>query len=212
MEKLNIIIADDHYIFRKGLKKLISKIDFAGIIEEASNGKEVLELLACSSYHIVLLDIEMPILNGIETLEIVKQKHPSVKVMMLSSFSDEGQIEELYKRKIDGYLLKDIDFSELERALANALEGREYFCQEVAGKLFQKLLSKSEPAKHEITAREEEILLMICDQWSSQEIAEKLNLSARTIDRFRENLLAKTDSKNSIGIVLYAIKHGIKKL
>ena len=212
MEKLNIIIADDHYIFRKGLKRLISRIHFAGLIEEASNGKEVIELLAFSTYHLVLLDIEMPILNGIETLEIIRKKHPKVKVMMLSSFSDEGQIEELYKRKIDGYLLKNIDFSELKRALENVMEGKEYFCQEVANKLFKSLLHKEEGNQDQLTEREKEILLMLCDQCSSQEIAEKLDLSTRTVDRFRENLLEKTASKNSIGLALYAVRNGIKKI
>ena len=185
MEKLNIIIADDHYIFRKGLKRLISRIHFAGLIEEASNGKEVIELLSFSTYHLVLLDIEMPVLNGIETLEIIRNKYPAVKVMMLSSFSDEGQIEELYKRKIDGYLLKNVDFSELKRALENVMEGKEYFCQEVANKLFNTLLPKEEESPDQLTEREKEILLMLCDQCSSHEIDEKLNLSTRTVDRLR---------------------------
>jgi DNA-binding NarL/FixJ family response regulator len=215
MRKLSIIIADDHTIFRTGLKRYMGKIYLAGTIEEASNGKEVLELLAFSSYDLVLLDIEMPVLNGIETLERIREKYSSVKVIMLSSFSSEGQIEELYKRKIDGYLLKNADLSELRRALTNIAEGKQYFCQDVANKLFTRILPAHEEkrmADSILTEREKEILLLLCEQYSSEEIAKKLSLSPRTIDRFRENLLLKTESRNSVGLALFAVRTGIKKI
>jgi DNA-binding NarL/FixJ family response regulator len=183
------------------------------MLEAAANGKEVLELLSFANFHLVLLDIEMPNLNGIETLAIIRRKYPRVKVMMLSSFSNEGQIEELYKRKIDGYLLKNVDFEELKRALTNIAEGRQYFCQEIANQLFHKLLPGAEgyELKELLTDREKEILMMICEQYSTTEIADTINLSPRTVDRFRDNLLIKTGSKNSIGLVLYAIRMGLTK-
>lgn len=216
MNKLNIIIADDHLIFRTGLKKLMRQISTVGTIEEASNGREVLDLLASpSSFQLVLLDIEMPEMNGIEALEIIKQHYPSVKVVMLSSFSNEGQIEELYKSNIDGYLLKNAGIEDLKRTLSCIIEGRHYFSQEVADKLFKQLLQKEDAkAKPQIgiTDREKEVLVLICEQYSTAEIAEKLNLSSRTIERFRENLLVKTGSKNAIGLVLFAISSGIARV
>lgn len=216
MEKVNIIIADDHFIFRLGLKRLVGRIPFVGNITEAEDGTQVINCLETGNHDIVLLDIHMPKLDGIDTLAIIRQRFPAVKVIILSMFCNEDQIEVLYEYKMDGYLNKAVSYPELSLALKNVIEGGHYFCKEVGNVLFRTLPLKNEMSKKNanisFTEREKEILQLICEQFSSEDIASKLNISTRTVARIRENLIDKACVRNTAGLVLYAIKNAIVKV
>lgn len=222
MEKINLILADDHLIFRTGLKRLLHRTSCLGMMSEAENGQEVLDLLEekNSVYHIVLLDIQMPVMNGIDTLITIRKKYPEVKVIMLSMHCDEDQIDELYENNMDGYLNKTVGLMEIQKAMKNVMDGGQYFSPEIAQVLYSRIARKHAAISGEIivspdvpiTEREKEILELICEQYSSEDISEKLDISIRTVGRMREILMVKTGARNIAGLVLYAIKNKLYKI
>ena len=215
-KKLKVIVADDHSIFRLGLINILNQIPGIKQIDQAADGVEVLNLLGQDSYDVIFLDIEMPVLNGIETIQKVKANYPDVKVITLSMFSNENYIMEMYERNTNGYLLKNTNLKQLKRALEHVMDDQEYFCPEAAEVLFKRLVAKDKDKEDntkeveiDLSERETEILLLICEQYSSVEIAEKLFIADNTVKRHRQKLIEKTGSKNLAGLVLFAIKHGI---
>lgn len=212
--KLNIVITDDQPLFREGLSKLISSWPKAGKVAEAQGGYALLELLKASLWDIVILDIDMPEINGVETLRIIRELYPEQKVIILTQIEDENSLKELIRLGISGFILKNIRFSELSKALNMVAEGSEYFTSSITRILYKFLLNQEESTQKliELNDREIEVLRCTCMQLSVEETAEKLFLSVSSVKKYKMSLLDKTESKNTVGLVRFALKQGIVKL
>ena len=210
MEKCSVILVDDHKLFREGLKLLLGNLPFIKSINEASNGKEFLKLIDDFIPDIAFIDIDMPQLDGIEATKSAIQKYPDLKIIALSMYGEYDYYTRMINAGAKGFLLKNSDIQEVEAAIINILEGKSYFSHEIMHGLFKNINKKRSTQKSTVlTEREKEILYHICIGLSNQEIADRLYLSKRTIDKHRENLLIKTGSKNTASLVIYAIKNGI---
>lgn len=210
--KLNVLITDDHSVFRLGLETLLREVPMVKEVYQAENGQIALELLEKHPIDIVLMDIEMPVLNGIEMLTKIQEiQGPSTpKVIVLSMFHHKQYLLNVYEKGIAGYLLKDAGLNELIRAFELIAEGQSYFSPKVSETLFQALLPGSVPKSQvPLSEQEKTVLRLICQQYTSEEIAEKMFLSPLTIKKHRQNIMEKTESENMVGLVLYALKKGI---
>ncbi len=209
MKKLKLFLVDDHDLFREGLKFLLSEWDLIEEIYEAENGQQFIESLRQHPVDLVLLDIEMPIMNGIEAAKLAREINPEMKIIALSMYSDENYYTSMIESGADGFLLKNSKFATVKRAIEEVAGGKNYFSQEII-QLLVRHLNRQEGAQDNsvITDREMEILGLICRGHSNIEIAEALQISKRTVDKHRQNLLDKTQSRNTVALVLYAIKAG----
>jgi len=204
---INIIIADDHSIIRDGLKAMLEKNDFCKIMGEASNGDELLELLKTTACDVVLTDISMPVMDGVEATKQILKLYPNTKVMCLSMHEEAGFIKKMMDAGAVGYVFKDSSKDELKEAIQAVHGGKKYFNQ----KLFDILLNMESGGKEVsvLSSREKEILKLIAEEYTNPEIAEKLFLSVRTVDTHRQNLIQKLDVKNTAGLVKYAVRSGL---
>ncbi len=210
MDNLSIILVDDHKLFREGLKSLMENFSYIGQIQEASNGHEFLELLHKSTPDVVFMDIEMPEMDGIVATRKAIDAYPDLNVVALSMYGNENYYTQMINAGAKGFILKNSGIQDVENAIQNVITGNNYFSQEIFQRLIQGLGRKQRKNTNpELSAREEEIVFLICKGLSNQEIADKLYLSKRTVDKHRENILSKTHSKNTAGIVMYAVKNGI---
>ena len=206
MAKKSVIIVDDHKLFRDGLSFIVREIDSFEVIGEASNGKAFLKLLEEKKPDLVLMDIKMPEMDGIEASKIALQKYPDLNVLVLSMFDDEQYYNTMIDIGVRGFILKDADSAELKVAVNKVCEGNSYFSQELLLKIIK---NKTTVTNINISKREIEVLTYICKGLANYEIAEILNISLRTVERHRANLLEKTGSSNSIKLVLFAIRNNI---
>ncbi|MBN2632226.1 MAG: response regulator transcription factor [Bacteroidales bacterium] len=208
MEKIRIIIADDHQLFRNGLKILLNSFPEFEVAGEASNGEDFVNLIKTSMADIALMDINMPVMDGIEATRKGLKLCPSISIIALSMYGE----EEYYYRMVDagakGFLLKDSDIMEVKEAILTVYRGGSYFSQELLHHVIQKIKTREQESRSaNLSKREKEILLKICEGLSNQEIAESLFISKRTVDKHRANLLGKTNSKNTASLILFAIKN-----
>lgn len=208
-----IILADDHSLFRSGLRGLLGRYPHCKVVGEAQDGQSFLELLAAVPCEVVLMDIDMPGMGGAEATEKALSAQPDLKIITLSMHAD----QEFYFRMVEagakGFILKSSDISEVVEAITAVAEGGSYFSHELLSSLVENL--KSSPRdRHDdyLSAREKEILLLICQGFSNHEIAESLFISKRTVDKHRANILEKTGSKNTANLVVYAIKNGLVEI
>ncbi len=210
MEKLSVILVDDHQLFREGLNLLLSNFSFIGEIREAADGEEFLSLLKGGKADIVFMDVDMPKLNGIEATRRAIEYDSDLNVIALSMYSDEDYYTKMIDAGAKGFILKNSGIQEVESAIKHIIEGKNYFSQEILSGLLKSINRKKQPSKStELSEREEEVLYQICKGFSNREIADTLHISKRTVDKHRENLLLKTESKNTAGLVMFAIKNGI---
>lgn len=210
MEELKIILVDDHKLFREGLKLLLENLDYVSEVKECSSGDDFLEII--KSYHpgIVFMDIEMPGKDGIATTKEALQLAPGLKIIALSMYGDENYYTGMINAGAKGFMLKNSGIQDVENAMAQVIHGNNYFSPEILNRLIKGFGSKrKKPRTNELSEREEEVLFFICKGFSNQEIADKLYLSKRTVDKHRENLLSKTNSKNTAGLVMYAVKNHV---
>ncbi len=209
MEKLKLLIVDDHKLFREGLKLLLASLEEVGEIREAADGEIFLQLIKTYHPDLVLMDIEMPRVNGIEATTKALEQYPELKIMALSMFGDEEYFQKMIDAGVCGFLLKNSDFSEVKKAISNAVQGNNYFTEEILNKLVNRFKSRSPVPEPTLTLsdREQEVLLLICKGLSNQEIAEQLFISKRTVDHHRASLLTKTNTRNAASLVIYAIKN-----
>jgi len=203
---LKIILADDHKIFRESLKKLLAAERIADVIAEAGDGKQLLELLKIHDPDLVIMDISMPNMDGIETTKKALESKPDLKVLTLSSFGDEKYYYKMVEAGVKGFVIKSSGIAELEQAINEVSSGGSWFSNELLQKVIINI-SKSNIKEAEISDREIEILKYICDGLTNDQIAEKIHLSPDTVKWHRTNLLAKTGSNNTAAMVLYAIKN-----
>lgn len=213
MEVIKVLIADDHQIIIDGLKSLISAEKSIELVGEASNGKEAIDLLKLITANVVILDINMPVLNGIETMKRIKSDFPEVKVIILSMHNESSLIKNLIEIGTDGYLLKNCDQDELIEAIHKVGSGQKYFSSEVTLSLLNKNSGmkstvKTDPILSNLTEREIEILKLITQGLTNKEIGEQLFISHRTVDTHRTNLMKKLELNNIAGLIRFAIKNG----
>lgn len=212
-KKLKIYIVDDHKLFREGLKLLLSTQDFVSHIYEASNGEEFVENLSLVDCDVVLMDIEMPGMNGIEATEAALRVRPDLKIIVLSMYGDEQYYYKMVDAGVKGFVVKNSGIEKVMAAIRTVAGGENYFSEELLMNILNNMRDngKQEPEvpDNEISERELEILYHVCLGLSNQEIADKLFISKRTVDKHRANLLSKTGCRNTAALVMYAIKNKI---
>ena len=215
MEKINIFLVDDHKLFREGLKLLLRNLEEVNEIWEAANGQEFIDRLTDKHPDLVLMDIEMPLLNGIDATMMALAKYPDLKIIALSMYGDEEYFQRIIDAGACGFLLKNSDFSEVKRAVTNVLQGNNYFTEEILYKFVNRFKSKQlNPSEIEVTLsdREKEVMILICKGLSNQEIANQLFISKRTVDHHRASLMTKTNTNNAASLVVYAVKHKLVEI
>ena len=207
--KVNILIVDDHLMFLEGLAALLQDIDDIYITDTVTEGKQALEILKNKPVDIVIMDISMPTMDGIELNKLIKKKYANVKTLVLSTHSDSKKIERLIKDEVNGYLLKNAEKTELLEAVYLLRDGVNYFSEEVKETYMNNTFSiknEREIDPH-LSSRELEILKLIVAEYTTQEIADKLFISQHTVNSHRKNLLSKLGLKNTAGIVKYALEN-----
>ncbi|HNQ68031.1 MAG TPA: response regulator transcription factor [Bacteroidales bacterium] len=206
-----VMIVDDHALFRNGLKLLLNSFPEFKVIAEAANGIEFLNSIDILPVDLVLLDIDMPEMDGIEAAQQALKKYPDLKIITLSMFGDEDYYYKMVEAGVCGFLLKDSDIDEVYSAMCSVVEGRNYFSQELLQNLLKNIKNPEESLADflDLSAREIEIISLICQGLSNIEIGEKLFLSKRTVEKHRANILEKTDTKNTASLVMFAIKNKI---
>ena len=206
-----ILVADDHPIFRNGLRHIIEEEDNMEL-EEAASGKEVLSLLSKKSYDVLVLDIEMPDINGLEVLKQVKLSYPKLPVLMLSFYSEEQYAIRALKFGANGYLTKESAASDLVKAIEMVIAGKKYITQNVAEKLSNGLIkNEGRPAHELLSDREYQVFCMIAEGKSSGDISKNLNLSPKTVSTYKARIYDKMDISNDVQIVRYAIENHLVK-
>ncbi|HEX3009989.1 MAG TPA: response regulator transcription factor [Bacteroidales bacterium] len=206
---LDVMIVDDHSLFRNGLKILLTTSGHFNVIAEAENGKDFLDLLPHFQPDIVLMDIDMPVLDGIEATKEALVKYPNLKVITLSMFGEEEYYYKMIEAGVKGFLLKNSDINEVKNALITVWQGGKYFSQELLYNVVKNIRTthKEQELSEALSEREIEVLVQICNGLSNNEIADNLHISKRTVDKHRANLLDKTNSKNTAHLVMFAIKN-----
>lgn len=212
---INILLAEDHNIVRNGIRLLLEVDNQIRVVGEAANGIDAQQQITSNAVDIILTDINMPEMDGIQLLKEVKVKHPKVKVIMLSMHDHEKYVLETFKNGGDGYLLKNIAAEELLFAIRFVNQGHRYLCADLTMQLMDNLLKNrqylvsSVEAEIDFSLRELEILQLIAEGMTNLEMSEKLFLSKRTIEGHRQSLLDKTNSKNSASLIRYGVLHGL---
>ena len=213
MKKRTVVIVDDHLLFAQSLKGLIDTFEEFTVLYHAINGKDLIEKLETISNKpdIILMDINMPIMNGIETTYWLKKNIPEIKVLALSMEDDEMLIIKMIKKGAKGYLLKDIHPNELHTALNDVIEDGFYHTKRVSKTLQKSFASEIKDAS-EISENEMKVLKYACSEKTYKEIAQEMHLSPKTIDGYRDSLFKKTGVKSRVGLVIYALKKGLHEL
>jgi len=214
-QAIRLVIADDFPMFREGIQLLLGKETGIDIVAEASNGKELIEIVSEMKPDVVITDIEMPVMNGIEATKEIKKANPSIGIIALTMFGEEHLIVDMLDGGASGYLLKSSKKEELLQAIEFVNEGGTYFCNATTMKL-SKMIAKSKTGDSinpqiRFSEKELEIIKLICEQHASKQIAAATNLTHRTVEKYRDNIMEKTGSTNVVGIVVYAIRNGIYK-
>lgn len=212
-----ISLIDDQQLFRSGLASVIRSVPGFTLLSEAENGKLFIEELETSGAlpHIALIDMEMPVMNGVELNAILQQKYPSIKVIVLSTYNQERFIAKMIEAGVCGYLTKNCEIEELKKAINSTHKNGFYFNRDTLAAMRKTSQYKTIDIKNisnisiELTARETEILVLLCQELSNNEIGEQLFLSPRTIEGHRNNLLNKTGCRNTAGLVIFAIKNNL---
>ncbi|MEO6706352.1 MAG: response regulator transcription factor [Ginsengibacter sp.] len=215
--KTNVALVDDHVLIRNGLANLIKSFGDYVIFFEADNGKKCIEKLKTKQPDVILMDINMPEMDGYETTLWLKNNYPEIKVLSLSMYDSENSIIRMFKAGAKGYILKDCDPSELKTALNAVVSKGFYYSEMVTGKLIHTVNSLDEDDNQvksliKLNEREIQFLKLTCTELTYKEIAEKMFLSPRTIDGYRDDLFQKLNIKTRVGLVMYAIKNGIVTL
>jgi DNA-binding NarL/FixJ family response regulator len=211
---IRIIIADDHEIFRDGFKVMLKKQTEVEVIGEAENGRELLELAKTHQPDVVITDVKMPLMDGIEATKQIKKELPHIEVIALTMFDEENLVIDMLEAGAKGYLLKNTNKAEVVQAVKAVYRQETYYCNSTSNKLAQMIAKsrfnpyKSIP-KPAFNEKEIEIIRLICKELSNKEIASELGLSTRTIEGYREKILEKIDAKNIAGLVIYAIRNNI---
>jgi DNA-binding NarL/FixJ family response regulator len=213
-KSISLVIADDHEIFRDGLALMLNKQDNVSLVGQAGNGRELIQLVNEKKPDIVLTDIKMPYLDGIAATRLMLQQDPQLKIIALSMFEEEDLIVEMLEAGAKGYLLKNADKKEIQEAIVTVHAGDIFYCRHTSNRLASLIVkSKFDPHKKRssdlFTEREKQIIQLICQQHTAQEIGVQLFISKRTVEGYRTRILEKMDVKNTAGVVVFALKHNL---
>lgn len=209
---IKIVLVDDHALFRNGLRELIAMRDGYRVVGEASDGDEFLKLLPQTAVDVVFMDIAMPRMSGAEATREALALRPDLKIVCLSMFGEESYYSRMVDAGAKGFLLKDSSIDEVFGAIDAVMSGESYFSSELMKSISKNSGSTEENLSEELSSREQEVLLGICRGLSTQEIAEELFLSKRTVDAHRAKILEKTGCKNTASLVVHAIRHRLVDL
>jgi DNA-binding NarL/FixJ family response regulator len=213
MPEINVLLADDHKIVRDGIKLMLESQPEINVIAEAENGMEVLQKLKHQKVDIIVMDINMPEMDGITSTRAVKEKYPDLKILALTMSNDDLHVRQMIQAGASGYIMKSAGRKELKDAINTIMKGQHYFSSEATESIMMDLVKgkgkSTTPDPIHITDRELEILELIVQEYTNQEIGEKLFISSRTVDAHRRNLLQKTGARNTAGLVKYAFQHNL---
>lgn len=208
-----ILVVDDHQIIRDGIRFYFEEDEEFVIQDEAENGEEALKLLENNEYDIILTDINMPKMDGIEFMKILRENHPDQKVLVLSMYNEAGYINKMIALGANGYVLKKSDKAELVAAIKKVLGGEDHYSDEVYKTIIGNIAGRKPKERltleTELSEREKEVLVLIANEYTNQEIADKLFISIRTVETHKRNLLEKTGCKNVAGLVMYAVERNL---
>ena len=214
MKKINIVIADDEQLFRSGMKFLLSREQNFNIIFEAENGKELIDFISNTEVFpdVILMDLKMPEMNGVEATKIIHKVHPDIKIIALTSYDGKSFITNMIDVGASSYLVKNTSPKMVVHTVNEVYDKGFYYDEKVLKIIHENIISssgkriKSDLDKKLLSKREIDVLELICEQYTTSEIAEKLFISPRTVEGHRNNLLLKTQSKNVAGLVIYGIQ------
>jgi DNA-binding NarL/FixJ family response regulator len=218
--KINIILADDHHVIREGLRLLLDREKDLLVIAEADTGRSVLSAVKKFNPDLVIMDVSMPELNGMEATRKILSEAPATKVLALSMYSDKRFVEGMFQAGVSGYILKNCIARELVSAIRLVAKGQVYISPEIAGSIVDGYLSRLVPQtdttqrlqRKTLTDREREILQLICEGQNSKEVAETLHVSSKTVDAHRRNIMEKIGVHSIAELTKFAIREGITTL
>lgn len=206
-----LLIADDHQIFADSLSLLLSGLDGVEVVGQVNNGNQVLAFLEQFPVDLVLSDLHMPSMNGIEMILHIRRRFPTVRVLVLTMAEDSTHIREALQAGAAGYVLKSAGKAELQKALLTVAAGQHYISDTVLQQLYRQPepTEKTDEVLTALTSREIDVIKLIAEEHSSNQIAEKLFISLNTVETHRKNLFKKLNVKNSLGLIKFALKHGL---
>lgn len=206
-----LLIVDDHQMFIDGLKSILRKQDTFQVVAEALDGQAAMDILEKQKFDIVISDIGMPRVSGLELTKFIKEKFPETKVIIVSMHNDPAVVTEIVMAEAEGYLLKNTGKKELMDALISVSNNRTYYSHDVVAVMMKTIKPEKVPVEEtkQLSEREIEILKLIIEELSSEQIAEKLFISKRTVDTHRINILTKTNSKTLVGLIKYAVRNNL---
>jgi two-component system, NarL family, invasion response regulator UvrY len=213
--KIKVAIADDHTLLRNALARLVNSFDGYTVLLEADNGKDLRnKIMQHLLPDVVVLDVNMPEMDGFETTQWLRKNYPYIKILALSMLSDEKTIIKMFRLGATGYLLKNTDADELKMALDAVINKNVYLSEYVSAKLVKGLHSDSEENSKPVflNEREKDFLRWACTELTYKDIAEKMNLSPRTVDDYRQSLFTKLNVHSRVGLVMYAIRNKIAEV
>lgn len=215
-EIIRIAIADDHKLFMQGISSIVESLDGMKLVFQANNGVDLLNKLESADQlpDVVLMDLKMPEMDGIETTKQLRNLYPDIKIIVLTMMQQEDFILHLFDLGANGYLIKNTSSEELEEAILSVVEKDHYFNDHVSEVMLKGLKRKrvqklSLDNKTQLTQREREVLELICQEYTTTEMAEKMFVSHRTIETYRKNLLEKIGAKNTAGLIVKSVKSGL---
>jgi DNA-binding NarL/FixJ family response regulator len=211
VKQITVILADDHILLRDGLKSSFKKIREVSLVAEASNGQELFDIVKKFQPDVVITDIKMPVMDGIEVTKLIKKEYPLIKVIALSNYDEENMVYDMVIAGADGYLLKNVDRQELLQCIRKVHAGDPYFCTASSRKILESMrgISRNPEIKIVFAPKEIELMRLIAKGLSNKQIAAELRVKGRTIESRRAALQEKIGVKGAVAVALYAKEHGL---
>ena len=217
MIKIKLALVDDHNLFRRGIASILGQVPDFELVLEASNGQEFIDKIPRRMPDVVLLDLQMPVLDGTATVDHLREHYPLIKIIILTMHDEDRMVVHLLEKGVSGYLLKDSDPDEVERAIRKVMDDGVYLNEFVSRAMLRKMTNKTTAVKQSVlynskvllSEREKEVLKLICEGMSTLEISDKIFLSPRTVEGHRLRILEKSGTKNTAGMVAYAFKNAL---
>lgn len=213
MKNIRCIIADDHKLFRQGVIFSLSDYPSLTIVGEAEDGQQLIDMIPEASPDVILMDLKMPDMDGIQATQYIHQHYPDIRILVLSMYDDEKFIVRLMEIGASGYLLKNAEPEEIKSAIEAAFANGYYFTDMINRAMLKKIVTRKQftptfNQQIQLTDRESEVLRLICEEYTAPEIAKMVYLSPRTVEGIRSRLIEKIGVKNTAGLVMYAVRNG----